>query len=86
MVHGGAWMFGSKSAAPVVDEKIDHWVRERGFVLVSVGYRLVPQVTVAEQAQDITHALAAVQAQAPGWGGDPFCTMAQVVLVGAGQP
>ena len=78
MVHGGAWMFGSKSAAPVVDEKIDHWVRERGFVLVSVGYRLVPQVTVAEQAQDIAHALAAVQAQAPGWGGDP----SRVVLMG----
>ncbi|MDQ7999952.1 MAG: alpha/beta hydrolase [Pseudomonadota bacterium] len=78
MVHGGGWMYGDKAAASVVDAKIDHWVRERGFVLVSVGYRLVPQVTVLQQAEDIARALARVQAQAATWGADPR----QVVLMG----
>lgn len=78
MVHGGAWMFGDKAAASVVGPKVEHWVRERGFVLVSVGYRFVPQVDVSQQAQDVARALAAVQSQAPSWGGDP----ARVVLMG----
>lgn len=78
MVHGGGWMYGDKAAASVVDAKIDHWVRERGFVFVSVGYRLVPQASVLQQAEDIARALAMVQAQAPTWGADPR----QVVLMG----
>lgn len=70
MVHGGGWMHGDKAMPEVVDAKLQHWVVERGFVLVSVGYRLVPQVNVAQQAEDIARALAAVQAQAISWGGD----------------
>lgn len=78
MVHGGAWRFGRPDAANVVEAKVAHWVRERGFVLVSVGYRLVPQVDVRVQAQDVAAALAQVQKLAPGWGADP----ARVVLMG----
>ncbi|MDI3380733.1 alpha/beta hydrolase [Xenophilus aerolatus] len=78
MIHGGGWMYGDKAAASVVDAKIDHWVRERGFVFASVGYRLVPQVTVLQQAEDIARALALVQSQAAAWGADPR----QVVLMG----
>lgn len=78
MVHGGGWMYGDQAAASVVDAKIDHWVRERGFVLVSVGYRLVPQVTVLQQAEDIARALAFVQTQAATWGADAR----QTVLMG----
>ena len=70
MVHGGAWMFGKKDAASVVDLKVDHWVRAQGFILVSVGYRFVPQVDVMQQAQDVARAVAAVQARAASWGGD----------------
>lgn len=71
MVHGGAWMYGRPDAPNVVDAKVSHWVRERGFVFVSVGYRLVPAVDVATQAQDVAHALAKVQRLAPDWGADP---------------
>ncbi|MDM0003247.1 alpha/beta hydrolase [Variovorax sp. J22G73] len=78
MVHGGAWMFGDKEAASVVDLKVAHWVREQGFVLVSVGYRFVPRVDVMQQAQDVARAVAAVQANAASWGGDA----ARVVLMG----
>lgn len=70
MVHGGAWMFGDKAAASVVNRKIEHWVREQGFILVSVSYRFVPQVDVMQQAQDVARAVAAAQANAPSWGGD----------------
>jgi acetyl esterase/lipase len=70
MVHGGAWMFGNKAAASVVDLKIAHWVRDQGFILVSVGYRFVPQVDPMQQAQDVARALATAQASAASWGGD----------------
>lgn len=70
MVHGGAWMFGDKAAASVVDRKIAHWVREQGFILVSVGYRFVPQADPLQQAQDVARAVATAQASAASWGGD----------------
>lgn len=70
MVHGGAWMFGRKDAASVVDLKIAHWVRDQGFILVSVGYRTVPQADPMVQAQDVARAIATAQASAPSWGGD----------------
>jgi arylformamidase len=71
MVHGGAWMLGDKAMPAVVNEKIAHWVRDRGFILVSMNYRFVPEVDPPTQARDVARALAAVQAAAPGWGGDP---------------
>lgn len=77
MVHGGAWMIGNKSLPQVVENKVAHWVT-RGAILVSINYRLVPQVHPAEQGDDVAHALAKVQALAPAWGGDPD----RVVLMG----
>lgn len=70
MVHGGAWMFGSKAAASVVNAKVTHWVRDQGFILVSVDYRFVPQVDPLQQAQDVARAVATAQASAASWGGD----------------
>lgn len=77
MVHGGAWMVGNKGLAQVVENKAARWVT-RGAILVSVGYRLVPQVGPLEQADDVAHALAKVQQLAPSWGADP----ARAVLMG----
>jgi acetyl esterase/lipase len=68
MVHGGAWMLGDKAARAVVEAKVARWV-PRGFVLVSVNYRLVPKVTPLDQLRDLARALAAVQLRAPEWGG-----------------
>ena len=70
MVHGGAWMFGDKAAASVVNQKIEHWARGQGVILVSVSYRFVPQVDVMQQAQDVARAIATAQASASSWGGD----------------
>ena len=78
MVHGGAWMVGDKSMARVVDAKVAHWVGERGYIVVSINYRMVPAVDVQAQARDVATALATVQARAAEWGGDA----SRVVLMG----
>ena len=70
MVHGGAWRIGDKRHPPVVENKVARWV-PNGFIFVSVNYPMVPDSDPVEQADDIARALAAVQAAAPGWGGDP---------------
>ncbi|MCU4118586.1 alpha/beta hydrolase [Variovorax sp. N23] len=78
MVHGGAWMVGDKSMSRVVDAKVAHWVGERGSIVVSINYRMVPEVDVQAQARDVATALATVQARAAEWGGDP----SRLVLMG----
>lgn len=69
MVHGGGWRWGDKSASNVVDNKVKRWV-PRGFVLISVDYRMLPDTQPLEQAQDVARALAAAQGQAHRWGAD----------------
>lgn len=70
MVHGGGWARGDKEAAGVVNNKVDHWL-PKGYLVVSVGYRLVPQVTPLVEADDVARALAFAQGKAKSWGGDP---------------
>ncbi|HWH81864.1 MAG TPA: alpha/beta hydrolase [Burkholderiaceae bacterium] len=77
MVHGGAWMIGNKALPQVIENKVAHWVAQ-GAIFVSINYRLVPQVTPLEQAGDVAHAVAKVQALAASWGGDAD----RVVLMG----
>lgn len=77
MVHGGAWMLGDKTSKGVVENKAAHWV-PKGFVFVSIDYRMVPDVPVSTEAQDVANALAFVQQNAGKWGGDGR----KVVLMG----
>lgn len=77
MVHGGGWRVGDKAMGRVVDNKVA-WLSPQGMIFVSINYRMLPQTDVAEQAQDVARAIAAVQARATSWGGDP----AKVVLMG----
>lgn len=70
MVHGGGWRRGDKDAAGVVNNKVEHWL-PKGYVVISVGYRLVPQVTPMDEAGDIAKALAFAQSKAMTWGADP---------------
>lgn len=69
LVHGGAWMFGDKSHKRLIQNKTTYW-NERGWLVVSVNYRLVPEVTVQQQTQDIADALSFVQKNAPRWKAD----------------
>lgn len=77
MVHGGGWITGDKANPGVIDAKAAHWL-PKGYILVSVNYRLVPQAKPMAQANDVANAIAFVQAHARSWGGDP----ARVVLMG----
>lgn len=70
MVHGGAWRYGDKGTEPVVRNKVKRWV-PRGFIFISVNYRLNPTVMPLDQAHDIALALAFAQSRAGSWGGDP---------------
>lgn len=77
MVHGGGWITGDKANPGVIDAKAAHWL-PKGYILVSVNYRLAPQANPMAQANDVANAIAFVQAHAGAWGGDP----ARVVLMG----
>lgn len=77
MVHGGGWAHGDKAHAPVVDNKVRHWVPQ-GVVLVSVNYPMRPDTAPEQQAREVARALAAVQGRAASWGADP----GRVVLMG----
>jgi len=77
MVHGGGWRGGDKASPGVVGAKAARWL-PRGFVLVSVNYRLLPDHGPLAQADDVARALARVQERAAAWGGDP----SRIVLMG----
>lgn len=70
MVHGGGWRHGDKGMGSVVDGKVARWV-PRGFLFVSVNYRMLPDAGPAEQERDVAAALAAAQTRAAALGGDP---------------
>lgn len=78
MVHGGAWFIGDKQNSGVVSNKVEYWVDGKGYLLVSVNYRLVPEANALEQAHDVAKALAYVQRHAASWGGNPQ----QIVIMG----
>jgi acetyl esterase/lipase len=77
MVHGGAWAIGDKRHPPVTENKVARWAT-RGFVFISINYPMVPESDPVQQADDVARALAAAQAAAPSWGGDP----ARFILMG----
>ena len=61
-VHGGGWSRGSKDNATGA-WKIEHYPGA-GHAFASIDYRLVPQATVEQQAQDVADAVKALLASA----------------------
>ena len=61
-VHGGGWKRGSKDNATGA-WKIEHYPGA-GYAFASIDYRLVPQATVEQQAQDVADAVKALLANA----------------------
>lgn len=70
MIHGGAWQIGDKSHPSVGCEKADFFNRQ-GFVLVTINYRLSPQVVHPAHVTDVAEAIAWVHANIKKYGGDP---------------
>jgi len=70
MVHGGGWRHGDKTMRSVVDNKVARWL-PKGLVFISANYRLLPDATPLQQAEDIAKALASAQGKATEWGAEP---------------
>lgn len=62
-MHGGGLEAGNKS--------IPDGLKEKGWVVVSINYRLLPHVTVHETIDDAAEALSWVFKHAADYGGDP---------------
>ncbi|MFI5952621.1 alpha/beta hydrolase fold domain-containing protein [Cryptosporangium sp. NPDC051539] len=67
-VHGGAWTVGNKreQALPLLSH-----LTERGWVCVSVNYRLGPRATWPDMIVDVKRAVAWVKENIAEFGGDP---------------
>lgn len=67
-IHGGAWMIGNKDqqALPLMGQ-----LASRGWVCVSVQYRLSPQATFPDHIIDCKRALVWVKEHIADYGGDP---------------
>ena len=70
LVHGGGWKLGDKSSRAIIRNKVAHW-HPKGFIIVSINYRLLPDADPLVQAQDIALALSYLQEKIVNWGGDP---------------
>lgn len=66
-VHGGGWLRGDRSA---VGDKA-RWSAARGYLFVSVGYRLLPEVRHPGHTADLAAAIAWLHRHAGEYGGDP---------------
>jgi acetyl esterase/lipase len=67
-IHGGGWQSGDRKE---VHKKPQAFV-DRGFVFVSINYRLLPdKVTIKQMAGDVAKAIRWVHDHAKDYGGDP---------------
>ncbi len=66
-IHGGGWSTGDKAHVQLKPIAFN----EKGFVLVSINYRLHPDVTYKEQAGDVAKSIRWVYDHANDFGGSP---------------
>lgn len=67
-IHGGAWILGSKNEQGV---PLMLHLASRGWVCISVDYRLSPRATFPDHLVDLKRALQWVREQGPEYGVDP---------------
>jgi acetyl esterase/lipase len=79
-IHGGGFRSGDKAreARPLI-----RYLTQRGFVCVSVNYRLQPRATLADQVADVRAAIAWIRANIREYGGDPGTLFATGSSAGA---
>ena len=75
-VHGGSWIFGDKreQGRPMLHEFV-----ARGWIAVTVNYRLAPKYPWPAQIEDVTRAFGWVKSSIRPMGGDPT----RIVVAGA---
>jgi arylformamidase len=77
MIHGGGWQIGDKANRGLLENKVPFFT-EKGWLLVSINYRLSPAVQHPAHVQDVASAITWVHQHIANYGGDP----AQVYLMG----
>lgn len=73
-IHGGGWMYADKD----LNDYYCMSLADRGYVVFNISYRLVPDVTVNEQIQDVACALQWIEQNM----GDYPCDMENIMLTG----
>jgi acetyl esterase/lipase len=91
-IHGGSWEMFSKEA----NEGLCRYVTNRGYVVVNINYRMVPEVTVRTIVEDAMGAVIWAKDHAADYNGDPKRVavaghsagghLAAMVAVAAGDP
>jgi acetyl esterase/lipase len=66
-IHGGGWQAGDKSDVKLKPQ----WFIDKGFVFVSINYRLLPAVDMGTLTRDVAKAFRWVQDHVAEHGGDP---------------
>jgi arylformamidase len=69
MLHGGGWTGGNKEDQLSYINKVNRWV-PKGFIVISVDTRLLPEADVYTQINDLAMSIVEVQRHAAEWGGD----------------
>jgi acetyl esterase/lipase len=66
-IHGGGWQVGDRTSVQIKPQ----WFTENGFIFVSTGYRLLPNVEMVTIFQDIAKSVHWVHDHIAEYGGDP---------------
>ena len=66
-IHGGGWQGGDKTDVQIKPK----WFTERGYVFVSVNYRLLPAVDMTTIIRDVARSARWVSDHIAEYGGDP---------------
>jgi arylformamidase len=66
-IHGGGWQAGDKSSVQIKPQAFV----DKGFVFASTGYRLLPNVEIAEIFRDVAKSLRWLHEHVAEFGGDP---------------
>ena len=73
-IHGGGWMYGTKD----LNKLYAQYLAKRGFVVFNLSYRLVPEVFVPAQLQDVALAINKVKELLPEFP----CDTDKIILTG----
>ena len=66
-IHGGGWSQGDKTDVKLKPQ----WFMEKGFVVVSTNYRLLPEVDMGTLIRDVAKAFGWMEKHIADYGGDP---------------
>jgi acetyl esterase/lipase len=61
-IHGGALIMGNREG---IDRRVKQWAADKGYVLVSIDYRLAPETKMPEIIKDVEDAFAWIHKDGP---------------------